>query len=69
MQCSSEFTWLIDSTAMPQGGLTHGFVVEFESEEDRAYYVHKDPAHLGFVKSLDGIVVGARVLDFVPGVY
>jgi len=51
-----------------QDGLTHGFVVEFENEEDRDYYVDKDPAHRAFVGSLDGKVEKVRVLDFVPGV-
>jgi hypothetical protein len=44
-------------------------VVEFENEEDREYYVNKDPAHLGFVKSLGGVVSKAQVVDFVPGVF
>ena len=52
-----------------KGGLTHGFVVYFESVEDRDYYVKKDPAHQEFVKSLGDIMAGARVLDFEPGVF
>jgi len=51
------------------GGLSHGFVVEFDNEEDRDYYLKKDPAHLAFVKSLDGIIESVRILDFVPGVF
>jgi hypothetical protein len=42
-------------------------VSEFESEEDRKYYLEEDPAHLEFVKSLDGIVQNVRVVDFEPG--
>jgi len=55
----------------PQQGLTHGFVVEFEDEEDRDYYVHKDPAHLDFVKYVtdSGVVEGITVIDFVPGIF
>ncbi|KAK0645827.1 hypothetical protein B0T16DRAFT_147403 [Cercophora newfieldiana] len=34
-----------------QDGITHGFVAEFASVEDRDYYVTKDPSHLAFVKS------------------
>ncbi|OCK75386.1 stress responsive A/B barrel domain protein [Lepidopterella palustris CBS 459.81] len=50
-----------------QGGFSHGFVCQFENEEDREYYVKKDPMHLAFVKSLDGILQNVRVVDFEPG--
>jgi hypothetical protein len=43
-------------------------VVEFENDKDRKYYLEKDPAHLGFVKSIGGVVARAQVIDFVPGV-
>jgi hypothetical protein len=52
-----------------QGGLTHGFVVEFTSKEDRDYYVSKAPAHQAFVKSIDGKVEDSRVLDYEPGTF
>lgn len=52
-----------------QGGFSHGFVVEFENEDDRKYYLEKDPAHLSFVKSLDGIMQRARIVDYEPGVF
>lgn len=51
-----------------QGGLQYGFVSEFESEEDRDYYLNKDPSHLKFVADVKEIVQDARVFDFVPGV-
>lgn len=50
-----------------QGGFSHGFICEFDNEEDRNYYLEKDPAHLAFVKSLDGVIQNARVVDFEPG--
>ncbi|KAK4507093.1 hypothetical protein PRZ48_000827 [Zasmidium cellare] len=50
-----------------QGAFSHGFVSEFQNEEDRKYYLEKDPAHLEFVKSLDGIIQNVRVVDFEPG--
>lgn len=56
----------------PEGrafGLTHGFVVVFENEEDRQYYVDKDPAHLEYVQSLAGVATDVRVLDYTPGVF
>ncbi|KAI6855957.1 hypothetical protein KC338_g7891, partial [Hortaea werneckii] len=49
------------------GGFSHGFVSEFQSEEDRKYYLEQDPAHLEFVASLKGIVENVRVVDFEPG--
>jgi len=51
-----------------QGGLTHAFVSEFRNEEDRQYYLEKDPAHLEFVASLEGMIENVRVLDFEPNV-
>lgn len=50
-----------------QGAFSHGFISEFQNEEDRKYYLEKDPAHLAFVKSLDGIMQNVRVVDFEPG--
>ena len=52
-----------------QHGLTHGFVVEFASPEDRDYYVTKDPTHQEFVKSLPNVLEKITVLDFSDGVY
>lgn len=52
-----------------QGGITHGFVVEFASVEDRDYYVNVDGAHKAFVKGLDGLVEKAVVVDFEDGVF
>lgn len=52
-----------------QNGISHVFVSEFENEKDREYYLNQDPAHLAFVKSLDGVVAKAQVVDFTPGVF
>ncbi|KAI5776585.1 hypothetical protein EDC01DRAFT_636683 [Geopyxis carbonaria] len=52
-----------------QGGLTHGFVMEFENEDDRLYYVQTDPAHKAFTTSIESVVEKATVLDFSPGVF
>ena len=41
---------------------------EFRNEEDRQYYLEKDPAHLEFVASLEGMIENVRVLDFEPNV-
>jgi len=52
-----------------QGGVTHGFTVEFGSMEDRDYYVKEDGAHKVFVKGLEGLVDKAVVVDFEDGVF
>lgn len=52
-----------------QGGFTHIFVEEFETEEDRDYYTLKDPAHLAFANSLGAVVEKVQVVDFTPGVF
>lgn len=43
-------------------------MAEFESEDDRQYYLEKDPDHLSFVQE-DILKVAAcvQVVDFVPG--
>ncbi|KAK7518465.1 stress responsive A/B barrel domain-containing protein [Phyllosticta citriasiana] len=50
-----------------QGGVTHIFVSEIESDEDRRYYIEKDPAHLDFIKFAGPLIQTARVVDFEPG--
>jgi hypothetical protein len=50
-----------------QGGITHVFVSEFENEEDRKYYLEKDPAHMAFLRALKDVVQTIRVVDFEPG--
>ncbi|KAJ9132559.1 hypothetical protein NKR19_g9264 [Coniochaeta hoffmannii] len=52
-----------------QNGITYVFVSEFENEEDRAYYINKDPAHQEFVKSLASVVDKVQAVDFTPGVF
>ncbi|KAK3215308.1 hypothetical protein GRF29_19g2824420 [Pseudopithomyces chartarum] len=46
---------------------THAFVVEFESAEDRDYYVDKDPAHTEFKKFIFDLLGHIQVVDFEPG--
>jgi hypothetical protein len=50
-----------------QDPYTHGFVVEFESAEDRDYYVYKDPSHQEFVKFAGEVANGVKVVDYEPG--
>jgi len=49
--------------------LTHGFVLEFASKEDRDYYVKQDPSHLAFVKKNSPQFEVVRVLDYEKGVF
>jgi hypothetical protein len=46
---------------------THGFVVEFDSVQDRDYYVDKDPAHQDFKNSSSELIQSVKVLDYEPG--
>ncbi|GAT18654.1 hypothetical protein RIB2604_00101480 [Aspergillus luchuensis] len=50
----------VSPEVIKDNGITHAFVVHFASADDRDYYVSKDPAHLAFVKSLDGIIEKAQ---------
>lgn len=56
----------------PEGltrGFDHAFISEFENEEDRKYYLEKDPAHLDFVKYIGKIIDEAQIVDFSPGLF
>ncbi|KAH8690115.1 stress responsive A/B barrel domain protein [Talaromyces proteolyticus] len=52
-----------------QNGLTHIFVMEFQTTEDRNYYVRADPAHLLFAQSIVPVVAKTQVVDFAAGVW
>ncbi|PHH89441.1 hypothetical protein CDD83_6046 [Cordyceps sp. RAO-2017] len=56
-----------------KNGATHAFIMEFESVEDRDYYVKEDVVHLDFIKahitSPGTIVEKATVVDIAPGVF
>lgn len=55
------------STEGRQRGITHAFVYEFDTEEDRKYYLEKDPEHRSFVQGLINVIACVQVVDFVPG--
>jgi hypothetical protein len=42
-------------------------VVEFNSEQDRDYYVNKDPAHQDFIKFAGELLQSVKVLDYESG--
>lgn len=52
-----------------QHGITHAFVVEFASVEDRDYYVQQDPVHAAFVKEVIPQLEKPQIIDFCPGVF
>ncbi|KAH8668407.1 hypothetical protein BX600DRAFT_510504 [Xylariales sp. PMI_506] len=66
---SSSVGGINNSPENATNGFTHAFISQFATEEDRTYYLEKDPAHLDFVKSLDGLLEKHQVLDFTPGVF
>jgi hypothetical protein len=47
--------------------MTHAFVAQFESREDRDYYVSKDPVHLELGPRIAPVVETFLCLDFTPG--
>lgn len=52
---------------MAQNGITHAFIVEFETAEDRDYYVNKDPVHDEFKKLAGKVLEKVQVIDFTDG--
>ncbi|KAL4756132.1 uncharacterized protein BDW70DRAFT_154432 [Aspergillus foveolatus] len=44
------------------------FIVEFAVDTDRGFYIAQDSVHQEFVRSLDGLVETAQVVDFTPGI-
>lgn len=47
--------------------MTHAFVVEFASPEDRDYYVREDPVHQSFIKMAGEVLEKSQVIDFTNG--
>ncbi|KAF2426328.1 hypothetical protein EJ08DRAFT_593837, partial [Tothia fuscella] len=50
-------------------GITHAFIMEFESTGDRDYYVNTDPVHDEFKKLAGEILEKAIVMDYIDGVF
>ena len=49
--------------------MTHAFVIEFASVEDRDYNVNKDPAHHELKKFVGSHIAKAQVFDYENGVF
>jgi hypothetical protein len=52
-----------------QEAITHAFISEFASIEERNYYLHEDKVHLAFEASLPGTISRAFAIDFTPAVF
>lgn len=48
--------------------MTHGFVLEFESQADLDYYLTKDPVHLDFSAKAKPLIQDSVVIDIIDGV-
>lgn len=62
-------SWQKLTQMVTQGGLTHAFVVEFESAAERDYYVNLDPIHQTFKKDIEPFVEKVTVVDFTNGAF
>ncbi|KAI1804319.1 stress responsive A/B barrel domain protein [Daldinia bambusicola] len=52
-----------------QDGITYAFVVEFESIEDRNYYVNKDQYHAKFKSDMVPYLEKLIIVDYSEGVF
>ncbi|KAL7959651.1 hypothetical protein V8C34DRAFT_278999 [Trichoderma compactum] len=50
-------------------GVTHGFYFEFNSHEDKAYYIKEDPAHQSLVAKLVPLIEKITGFDYETGVF
>lgn len=49
--------------------MSHAFILRFNSNEDRDYYVKEDPAHQAFKDAAAEVVEKTLVVDFQEGVF
>ncbi|KAL0633414.1 hypothetical protein Q9L58_007727 [Maublancomyces gigas] len=57
---------------VPKAEYTHTFIMEFDSVEDREYYMNLDPAHAAFTKVIttgEFPLGGAQIMSFSAGDY
>ncbi|KAI4616781.1 hypothetical protein J4E90_001593 [Alternaria incomplexa] len=57
------------STENLQNGISHAFVLQFHSIEDRDYYVNDDPVHKTFKEAAASALEKAIVVDYQNGVF
>lgn len=49
-------------------GMTHGFVLEFENQDDLDYYLTQEPVHREFSKAAGPLIEDSLVIDIRDGV-
>jgi len=49
--------------------MSHGYILEFSGEEDRQYFLDKDPSHQAFVSAISEESDDYLVFDFTPKVF
>ncbi len=49
--------------------MSHGFLIEFQNEADRDYFLNRDPAHKAFVEAIIPENNDFLTLDFTEGIY
>lgn len=49
--------------------MSHGYILEFKEEEDRQYFLDKDPSHQDFIAAISKESDDYLVLDFTPSVF
>ncbi|KAF2256383.1 hypothetical protein BU26DRAFT_414758 [Trematosphaeria pertusa] len=52
-----------------QDGISHAFIVQFYTNEDRTYYVDEDPVHQAFKDAVSPYLEKTQVVDFQEGVF
>ena len=68
--CSrSKFGDRQQSDLLEQNGISHAFVLQFHSIEDRDYYVNDDPVHKTFKEAAASALEKAIVVDYQNGVF
>jgi hypothetical protein len=49
--------------------MSHAFIIRFDSNEDRDYYVKEDPAHQAFKNAAAAVIEKAQVIDFQEDIF
>ncbi|KAG9666640.1 hypothetical protein KCU99_g6518, partial [Aureobasidium melanogenum] len=49
-------------------GFTHGFVLEFENQEDLNYYLTQEPVHIEFSRNAGPLIEDSCVIDIKDGI-
>lgn len=47
--------------------MTHGFVLQFDNQQDLDYYLTKEPVHLKFSKDAGSLIEDSVVIDIIDG--